>query len=66
MQQPTSLGFHRDTYNYKYLSCNVGYKRIKEMVLEFKIENLKVAPSNIGLVDIEKEFYKNTKKENLY
>jgi chromosome partitioning protein len=33
--------------------------------LDSEIENLKVAPSNIGLVGIEKEFYKNTKEREL-
>ena len=44
----------------------LGTKELNEIILESKdIENLFVAPSNIGLVGIEKEFYKNTKDREL-
>ena len=43
----------------------LGTKELNEIILDSEIENLKVAPSNIGLVGIEKEFYKNTKEREL-
>ena len=59
----TSLGFQRDTYEYNIYHVMLGTKEMNEIILDSEIENLKVAPSNIGLVGIEKEFYKD-KKEN--
>ena len=41
----------------------IGSKKLSEVVLDTDIKNLKLAPSNIGLVGIEKEFY-NPKKKN--
>jgi len=62
----TSLGFHRDSYEYNLYHVMLGTKELKDIVLDVKdIENLFVAPSNIGLVGIEKEFYKNTKDREL-
>ncbi len=61
----TSLGFHRDTYEYNIYHVMLGTKELDEIVLDSEIENLKVAPSNIGLVGIEKEFYKNNKDREL-
>lgn len=59
----TSLGFHRDTYEYNIYHVMLGTKELNEIILDSEIENLKVAPSNIGLVGIEKEFYKNNNNE---
>jgi len=61
----TSLGFHRDTYDYNIYHVMLGTKKLSEIILDSEIENLKVAPSNIGLVGIEKEFYKNNKDREL-
>ncbi len=61
----TSLGFHRDTYEYNIYHVMLGTKNLDEIILDSEIENLKVAPSNIGLVGIEKEFYKNNKDREL-
>ena len=61
----TSLGFHRDTYEYNIYHVMLGTKGLDEIILDSEIENLKVAPSNIGLVGIEKEFYKNNKDREL-
>ncbi len=61
----TSLGFHRDTYEYNIYHVMLGTKDLSEIILDTEIINLKVAPSNIGLVGIEKEFYKNTKDREL-
>jgi chromosome partitioning protein len=43
----------------------LGTKELSEIILDSEIENLKVAPSNIGLVGIEKEFYNNNKDREL-
>lgn len=62
----TSLGFHRDSYEYNLYHVMLGTKELNDIILDVKeIENLYVAPSNIGLVGIEKEFYKNTKDREL-
>lgn len=61
----TSLGFHRDTYEYNIYHVMLGTKELSEILLDTEIENLKVAPSNIGLVGIEKEFYKELKDREL-
>jgi chromosome partitioning protein len=61
----TSLGFHRDTYDYNIYHVMLGTKDLADIILNSEIENLQVAPSNIGLVGIEKEFYKNNKDREL-
>lgn len=62
----TSLGFHRDSYEYNLYHVMLGTKDLCDIILDVKsIDNLFVAPSNIGLVGIEKEFYKNTKDREL-
>lgn len=62
----TSLGFHRDSYEYNLYHVMLGTKDLCDIILDVKsIDNLYVAPSNIGLVGIEKEFYKNTKDREL-
>jgi len=62
----TSLGFHRDSYDYNLYHVMLGTKELSDIILDVKeIDNLFVAPSNIGLVGIEKEFYKNTQDREL-
>lgn len=61
----TSLGYHRDTYEYNIYHVMLGTKTLDDIILDTDIETLKLAPSNIGLVGIEKEFYKNTKDREL-
>ena len=61
----TSLGFHRDEYEYNIYHVMIGTKDLSEIILDSEIENLKVAPANIGLVGIEKEFYKDMKDREL-
>ena len=62
----TSVGFHRDSYEYNLYHVMLGTKELSDIILDVKsIENLFVAPSNIGLVGIEKEFYKKTKDREL-
>ena len=61
----TSLGFQRDTYEYNIYHVMLGTKDLQDIILETEIPNLSVAPSNIGLVGIEKEFYQGTKDREL-
>ncbi|MGM0518655.1 MAG: ParA family protein [Campylobacterota bacterium] len=61
----TSLGFQRDTYEYNIYHVMIGTKDLQEIILDSELETLKVAPSNIGLVGIEKEFYKDLKDREL-
>jgi chromosome partitioning protein len=61
----TSLGFHRDTYEYNIYHVMLGTKSLDDIILDTEIDTLKIAPSNIGLVGIEKEFYKNNKDREL-
>ncbi|MEA3314841.1 MAG: ParA family protein [Campylobacterota bacterium] len=62
----TSLGFHRDSYEYNLYHVMLGTKELNDIILDVKtIENLDVAPSNIGLVGIEKEFYNSSKDREL-
>ncbi len=61
----TSLGFQRDTYEYNIYHVMLGTKELSDIILETQIKNLSVAPSNIGLVGIEKEFYQGTKDREL-
>jgi len=53
----TSLGFHRDTYEYNIYHVMIGTKKLNDIILDSDIDNLKLAPSNIGLVGVEKDFY---------
>ena len=55
----TSLGSHRDTYEYNLYHVMLGTKTLDDITLDTQIPTLKLAPSNIGLVGIEKEFYHN-------
>jgi chromosome partitioning protein len=61
----TSLGFQRDTYEYNLYHVMIGTKNLDEIILDTLIDNLKLAPSNIGLVGIEKEFYSSNKDREL-
>ena len=59
----TSLGFNRSDYEYNIYHVLIGSKKLSEVILKTQISKLDLAPSNIGLVGIEKEFY-NPKKTN--
>jgi len=58
----TSLGFNRNDYEYNVYHVLIGIKKISEVILNSKINNLDIVPANIGLVGIEKEFYNSGKK----
>jgi chromosome partitioning protein len=58
----TSLGFSRNDYEFDIYHVLLGIKRLSEVILKTGISNLALAPSNIGLVGIEKEFYDPRRK----
>ncbi len=51
------LGFSRSEYEYNIYHVMIGRKRISQIILPTDLETLDLAPSNIGLVGVEKEFY---------
>ncbi len=53
----TSLGYSRTDYEFNIYHVMVGSKSLDEIILKTETPNLFLAPSNIGLVGIEKEFY---------
>ncbi|MFA6760304.1 MAG: AAA family ATPase [Sulfuricurvum sp.] len=61
----TSLGFHRNDYEFNIYHVLIGTKKLKEIILKTEISTLHLAPSNIGLVGIEKEYYENAKGREL-
>ncbi len=53
----TGLGFHRSDYEYNIYHVLIGRKKLSQVILETSLPTLHLAPSNIGLVGVEKEFY---------
>ncbi len=53
----TSLGFHRNDYEFNIYHVLIGAKKLKDIILKSDLPTLHLAPSNIGLVGIEKEYY---------
>ncbi len=51
------LGFARSEYEYNIYHVMIGRKRLSQIILPTALETLDLAPSNIGLVGVEKEFY---------
>ncbi len=60
----TSLGFHRNDYEFNIYHVLIGTKKLKDIILESELPTLHLAPSNIGLVGIEKEYYNKEKEQN--
>jgi len=60
----TSLGFHRNDYEFNIYHVLIGTKKLKDIILESELPTLHLAPSNIGLVGIEKEYYNKEKEDN--
>jgi chromosome partitioning protein len=58
----TGLGFNRNNYEFNIYHVLIGRKKLSQIILKTELENLFVAPSNIGLVGLEKEFYDNDTK----
>lgn len=57
----TSLGFHRNDIEFNIYHVLIGTKRLSQIIVKTSIPTLFLAPSNIGLVGIEKEFYHKKK-----
>ncbi len=53
----TSLGLHRNDIEFNLYHVLIGTKRLSQIIQKTSIPTLYLAPSNIGLVGIEKEFY---------
>lgn len=58
----TGLGFHRNEFEFNIYHVLIGRKKLSEIILKTEIPTLFLAPSNIGLVGLEKEFYDNNTK----
>ena len=58
----TNLGFSRNDYEYNIYHVLIGSKSLSDIILKTDIKRLHIAPSNIGLVGIEKQFYDGKKK----
>jgi chromosome partitioning protein len=58
----TNLGFSRNGYEFNIYHVLIGSKKISEIILKTCVKGLYLAPSNIGLVGIEKEFYGSRKR----
>ena len=59
----TSLGFHRNDYEFNIYHVLIGTKKLKDIILKSDLATLHLAPSNIGLVGIEKEYYDTNNKK---
>jgi chromosome partitioning protein len=53
----TSLGYHRNDYEFNIYHVLIGTKKIKDVILKTTLPTLTLVPSNIGLVGVEKEYY---------
>ena len=53
----TSLGYHSNSIEFNIYHVLIGTKKISTIIQKTSIPTLFLAPSNIGLVGIEKEFY---------
>ncbi len=53
----TNLGRRRNSYEYNIYHAFIGAKKLSEIILETNLPMLHLAPSNIGLVGIEKELH---------
>lgn len=57
----TGIGFSRNDYEFNIYHVLTGKKKLKDIILKTQIKTLDLAPSNIGLVGIEREFSINEK-----
>jgi len=53
----TSLGYTRNDYEFNIYHVLIGAKKLGEIILSTELPMLDLAPSNIGLVGVEKEYY---------
>jgi len=63
----TSLGYSRNDYEFNIYHVLIGTKKLRDIILKSEIATLDLAPANIGLVGVEKEYYDagNTKGREL-
>jgi len=63
----TSLGYSRNDYEFNIYHVLIGTKKLRDIILKSEIDTLDLAPANIGLVGVEKEYYDagNTKGREL-
>ncbi len=63
----TSLGYSRNDYEFNIYHVLIGTKKLRDIILNTEIDTLDLAPANIGLVGVEKEYYDagNTKGREL-
>ncbi len=61
----TNLGFQRSDYEFNIYHVLIGNKELNDIIVSTEFKKLDLAPSNIGLVGIEREFYdkKNKNRE---
>lgn len=58
----TGLGFNRNEYEFNIYHVLIGRKNLSQIILKSSLPTLDLAPSNISLVGVEKEFYDNKTK----
>ncbi|WP_169764562.1 ParA family protein [Campylobacter mucosalis] len=61
----TGLGYKRSDYEFNIYHVLTGSKKLSQIVLKTQIPTLFLAPSNIGLVSIEREFNDKDKELKL-
>lgn len=63
----TNLGCKRNDYEFNIYHVLTGKKELDDIIVKTGVKNLDLAPSNIGLVGIEREFYdkKNKNRETI-
>lgn len=60
----TGLGFKRKDYEYDIYHVFTNRKKISQIILKTELENLKLVPSNVGLVGIEQELELSKENDN--
>lgn len=53
----TNLGIHRNSFEFNIYHAFIGAKKLSEVIIPTSLPTLSIAPSNIGLVGIEKELH---------
>jgi chromosome partitioning protein len=51
----TSLGFYKGKYQFNIYHALTNSKKLQDIIIDTSIPNLKIAPSDIGLIGFEKE-----------
>lgn len=58
----TSLGYTRNDYEFNIYHVLIGAKKLGDIILPSELPMLDLAPSNIGLVGVEKDYYDSQNK----